>query len=352
LNVTIKDVAKQANVSPSTVSRVIANNPRISHKTKERVKEVMDRLGYHPNFNARSLANKSVQAIGLVMPGSTDKVFQNPFFPEVIRGISKVAHDKEYAILISTGETENEIYEGVVRMVQGGRVDGVILLYSRLNDRVTNFLNEKKFPFTMIGKPHTNADGTTHVDNDNYSAAKAVTDYLLSLGHKQIGFVGGSLNLLVTVDRLKGYQDALTAANVPLRKEYIVHEEFLREGGQEAISELMSLNTPPSALVVVDDLMALGMLNTLDEMNVRVPEDLSIISFNNLLLSEISRPPLTTIEVNIYQLGFQAAKCLIEKIIQPLEPAKRIIVPFQMIERNSCTTAKEYSAALGANQSG
>jgi DNA-binding LacI/PurR family transcriptional regulator len=339
VNVTIKDVAKQANVSPSTVSRVIANNPRISHKTKERVKAVMDKLGYHPNFNARSLANKSVQAIGLVMPGSTDKVFQNPFFPEVIRGISKIAHDKEYAILMSTGETENEIYEGVVRMVQGGRVDGVILLYSRINDRVTNFLIERNFPFTMIGKPHSNSDGTTHVDNDNYSASKAATDYLLSLGHKQIGFVGGSLSLLVTVERLRGYQDALSSSNVPLCKDYIVHEEFLREGGQEAIAELMSLNKPPTALVVADDLMALGMLNTLGEMNVRVPEDLSIVSFNNLLLSEISRPPLTTIDVNIYQLGFQAAKCLIEIITEPLEPAKRIIVPYKMIERHSCTKA-------------
>lgn len=340
MNVTIKDVAKIAKVSPSTVSRVIANNPRISHKTKERVKEVMDDLGYHPNFNARSLANKSVQAIGLVMPSSTDKVFQNPFFPEVIRGISKIAHDKEYAILMSTGEAEKEIYEGVVRMVQGGRVDGVILLYSRVNDKVTNFLDEKKFPYTMIGKPHSNADGTTHVDNDNYNAGKAVTNYLLGLGHKQIGFVGGSLELLVTVERLNGYKDALTAANIPFTENYVAHEEFLREGGQEAIADLMSLQTPPTALVVADDLMALGMLNTLDEMKVRVPEDLSIISFNNLLLSEVSRPPLTTVDVNIYQLGYQAAKCLIEKITQPLEPAKRIIVPYSIIERSSCTTLK------------
>jgi DNA-binding LacI/PurR family transcriptional regulator len=270
------------------------------------------------------------------MPGSTDKVFQNPFFPEVIRGISKLAHDKEYAILMSTGETEDEIYEGVVKMVQGGRVDGVILLYSRINDKITNFLIEKNFPFTMIGKPHDNMDGTTHVDNDNYSASKAVTNYLLSLGHQHIGFVGGSLSLLVTVDRLRGYEDALSAAGITVNKQYVVHEEFLREGGQEAIRNLMSLSRPPSALVVADDLMALGMLNTLDVMNVRVPEDLSIVSFNNLLLSEMSRPPLTTVDVNIYQLGFQAAKCLIEKIVQPLEPAKRIIVPFQMIERSSC----------------
>jgi DNA-binding LacI/PurR family transcriptional regulator len=336
LAVTIKDVAKVANVTPSTVSRVISNSPRISEKTKRKVRKAMEELGYLPNFKARSLANRSTQTIGLVMPNSTDKVFQNPFFPEVIRGISKIAHSMEYALHISTGETEEEIYEGLVRMVQSGRVDGVILLYSRINDNVMSYLEEKKFPYTIIGKPYINSDGISHVDNDNFSAAKEVTKYLLKLGHKRIGFVAGSLKLMVTLERKRGYESALLDAEITINNDYIVHEEFLREGGQEAISELLSLKEPPTALVVADDLMAFGMLNTLDEMGLRVPDDISIISFNNLLLSEVSRPPLTSVDINIYNLGLQSAKCLIEKIKQPDEPAKRIIIPYKVIERNSC----------------
>lgn len=334
--VTIKDVAKAANISPSTVSRVIDDHPKISEATKKRVRKVMKELGYYPNFKARSLARRSTQTIGLVMPSSTDIVFQNPFFPEVIRGISKTAYKMEYALHFSTGETKDEIYEGVVRMVQTGRVDGIILLYSRINDRVMTFLQEKNFPYTMIGKPSYQIDQISHVDNDNYSATKAVTEYLLSLGHNKIGFVGGSKTLMVTLDRLRGYETALKEAGIPISQDYIVHEEFLLQGGQDAISELLSLKEAPTALVVIDDLMALGIINKLEKMGLSVPHDISIVSFNNLLLSEISNPPLTSVDIDIFHLGMHAAKILIEKIKNPDEPEKRIIVPYKMVIRNSC----------------
>mgnify|MGYP005845750491 CR=1 FL=1 len=334
--VTIKDVAKLANVAPSTVSRVIADNPRISEKTKERVREAMAELGYHPNFIARSLANQSTQAIGLVMPSGADKVFQNPFFPEVIRGISIGAHEKQYALHMSTGVTEDEIFEGVVHMVQGRRVDGVVLLYSRVEDEILNYLQEKEFPFVVIGKPFKHVEEITHVDNDNYRVTKEVTEYLIGLGHDRIAFVGGNLNFVVTVDRLLGYEKAIRNANLKFRNEYIVHEEFLKEGGQEAVTELLSLADPPTALVVTDDLMALGVLNTLNEMGIVVPDDISIVSFNNALLSEISRPPLTSVDINIFHLGYEATKSLIQKVENPNEPVKRIIIPARIVKRHSC----------------
>ncbi|WP_071392961.1 LacI family DNA-binding transcriptional regulator [Bacillus tuaregi] len=334
--ITIKDVAKAANVTPSTVSRVIADNPRISTKTKKKVRQVMEELGYQPNYKARNLASRTTQTIGLVMPNSTDKVFQNPFFPEVIRGISKMAHMKEYAILFSTGEMEDEIYDGVVRMVQSGRVDGVILLYSRMNDKVMAFLEEKEFPYTVIGKPPYAAEKISHVDNDNFSAAKEVTEYLLQLGHRKIAFVGGNTSLMVTQERQRGYETALQEAGMVICDQYLVHEDFLIEGGKQAISELLALKEKPTALVVVDDLMAFGIINTLEKMGLRVPDDMSIVSFNNLLFSELSQPPLTTVDIKIFDLGYHAAKSLIEMITHPDEPAKRIIVPYHMTERSSC----------------
>ncbi|MED1787526.1 LacI family DNA-binding transcriptional regulator [Brevibacillus laterosporus] len=336
MGVTIKDVARAANVAPSTVSRVVANHPRISEKTKQRVREAMEQLGYHPNYQARSLASKSSQTIGLVMPDSTDRIFQNPFFPEVIRGISKIAHSREYAICMSTGETEAELYDGVVRMVQGGRVDGLILLYSKINDRVTNYLKERNFPFVMVGKPHIDMDAINHVDNDNYSAAKEITEYLIQKGHERIAFVGGSPDMVVTIDRLEGYKQAITQASLTLHDEYIVREKVLREGGEEAAIELMNLPNRPTALIVTDDMMALGILRVLNEIGVQVPQDVSLISFNNALITEISQPPLTSVDIQIFQLGYQAGKCLIEKLEQPNEPTKRIIIPFKLVERNSC----------------
>lgn len=339
--VTIKDVAKLANVAPSTVSRVIANSPRISEKTKERVREVMDQLGYHPNFIARSLASQSTRAIGLVMPSSTDVVFQNPFFPTVLTGLSEGAHSRQYALHMTTGKTEHEIFDGVVAMVQGGRVDGVILLYSKVEDKVIAYLRERDFPFVVIGKPFKDDENISYVDNDNFKAGKEVTEYLIQLGHERIGFIGGNLDLVVTVERLLGYEKALRNSGISYEDEYIVNDEFLRESGQDAVKELLSLKKPPTAMVVADDLMALGVLNKLDEMGVAVPGDISVVSFNNVLIAEMARPPLTSVDINIFDLGFQAAKSLIQKIENPDEPIRRVIVPFKIITRHSCDQPKE-----------
>ncbi|MFN3316252.1 MAG: redoxin domain-containing protein, partial [Raineya sp.] len=223
-------------------ARVIANSSRISEKTKERVREAMKELGYHPNLNARSLANKSTKTIGVVMPNSAKIAFQNPFFPEVIRGISTKAHQEGFGLYLSTGQTEDEIFEEVKQMVYGGRVDGILLLYSRVDDKVMPFLIEQGFPFVLIGRPYDiDEDQVTFVNNDNFKAAKTVTEYLMLLGHEKIGFIGGNLDYVVTIDHLKGYKQALINANIPVRDDYIVHHEELEKGGQDAVIELMSL---------------------------------------------------------------------------------------------------------------
>ncbi|MBO8156243.1 MAG: LacI family DNA-binding transcriptional regulator [Bacillaceae bacterium] len=339
MGVTIKDVAKKANVAPSTVSRVLSNSPRISEDTKKRVRKAMKELGYHPNVNARSLAIRSAQALGLVMPHSADKALQNPFFPEVMRGISSIAHELHYSLNISTGESEEEIFEGIQRMIHGGRVDGLILLYSRVGDRVMEFLVKENFPFVVIGKPHEYETEITHVDNDNIRAAKEITNHLIELGHRNIAFIGGGTDLVVTLDRLAGYQRALKEADIELNEQYRVHTEFLRSGGQRAVEQLFKLDHPPTAIVIADDLMSLGVITMLEEFGLHVPDDISIVSFNNVYLSEISRPPLTTVDIQIYNLGAQAARCLIEKVKNKDEPAKRIIIPHEIIYRQSTKKA-------------
>ncbi|MYL32275.1 LacI family DNA-binding transcriptional regulator [Pontibacillus yanchengensis] len=338
--ITIKDVAKAAKVAPSTVSRVIADHPRISEDTKKRVRKAMKELGYHPNVNARSLANRSTQALGIVMKSSADKALQNPFFPEVLRGISSVAHQLDYSLYISTGETDEEVYEGVQRMVHGNRVDGIILLYSRVDDPVANYLLEKDFPFVLIGKPHGNMDKVTHVDNDNVSASRDITNLLIDEGHERIAFIGGDTDLVVTLDRMQGYELALQESELPIKEDYYIHAEFLKSGGREAVHQLFQLNEPPTGLVIADDLMSIGVITMLEEFGIRVPEDVSIVSFNNVYLSEITRPPLTTIDIQIYELGNQAAKCVIDKVCNKEEPAKRIIVPYHVMDRSSTKDIK------------
>lgn len=336
MSVTIKDVAKAANVAPSTVSRVISDSPRISEKTKRKVRQVMKELGYHPNFIARSLASKSSMVLGIVFPSSGNLAFQNPFFSEVLRGIMTSVNDLHYGIQLAAGETKQEILDSVIKMVQGRRVDGIILLYSKYKDEIVSYLQNMDFPFVVIGKPFQDVEQITHVDNDNVSAAKEGTEYLLNLGHRNIGFIGGNKNLMVTISRLEGYKKALSTYQIPIREDYIIYEEFLLSGGKQGVEQIMSVDDPPTALLVTDDLMSLGVLRTLNEMGKRVPDELSIVSFNNSMFAELASPSLTSIDINITELGKQAVKNLVAKIEEPSEPVKRVIIPHKMIERSSC----------------
>jgi DNA-binding LacI/PurR family transcriptional regulator len=333
--VTIKDVAKASGVSPSTVSRVIANNPRISDDTKKKVRKAMKELGYHPNINARNLVAKSTKAIGVIMPSSADKALQNPFFPEILRGIGSVIHHVEYSLYLSTGETEKEIESEVKRMVYGSYVDGIILLYSRINDKVSRFLREQDFPFVIVGKPYEDETEITHVDNDNVKAGKEITKHLIEQGHRRIGFIGGSRELIVTRDREMGYETALVEAGIDITPSYKMETEFLKSGGREAVEHVMSLEVPPTGLVVSDDLISLGILSMLEEYGVNVPNDISLVSFNNVYFSEISKPALTTVDIHIFELGVQSAKVLIEKTQNKNEPPKRIIIPYTIKYRDS-----------------
>lgn len=333
--VTIKDVAKRANVAPSTVSRVIADSSRISLDTKKRVRKAMKELGYYPNVNARNLAVRSSQAIGVIMPSSAETALQNPFFPEVLRGIGSTAHETEYSLYVSTGGNDEQLFEEVKRMVYGNRVDGMILLYSRVADPIMDFLVEANFPFVVIGKPYEQESRITYVDNDNYHASRELTNHLIDYGHRHIAFIGGTTDLVVTMDRLRGYRSALKKANLDFKDDYIVHDEFLRSSGRKAVERLFSLKKPPTAMVIADDMMSLGVINMLEEFGVDCPEDVSITSFNNLYLSELIRPALTTVDIQIYMLGVQSAKCLIEKLKHKEEPAKRIIIPYTIKYRSS-----------------
>lgn len=340
--ITIIDVAREANVSPSTVSRVIADNPRISEQTKRKVREVMERLEYYPNFQARNLAAKSTQTIGVITSHSTSLAFQNPFFPEVIRGICSSAHASKYGIYLSTGGNEEEIYQEVVSMVQGKKVDGIILLYSRIDDRTMTYLKDAQFPFTMVGRPYKYENEITYIDNDNQGIARDVVDYLFGLGHKQIAFIGGDLDYVVSMDRLKGYQQALAEADHSYSDAYFIQDEAFKSKGNKSIHELMELEVPPTAIVAHDDLVAYEIIRYLEELSVQVPNDISIVSFNNHALSAYVKPPLTSVDISIFELGFEATNFLLEKVLDPRVAIEHHFVATTLIERESCRSIKTF----------
>ncbi|CDF59070.1 LacI family DNA-binding transcriptional regulator [Thermobrachium celere] len=311
--VTIKEVAEKAGVSPSTVSRVISDSPRISEETKERVRKVMKELGYHPNAIARSLVSRTTNTIGIVMPRAADEVFLNPFFPEALRGIAKCTHQEGYCMLITTGNTDEEQLESLKTVVNGGRVDGLILMYSKINDPILKAVKKMHVPFVMIGRPPKKED-LDFVDNDNVEAAFNATEYLIRMGHRRIGLINGSLNLVVSIDRFEGYKRALKKYNIDIDESIITSSEFVQEGGYEGMKKILKSPKPPTAIITTDDLMAFGAIKAAKDMGVKIPQDISIMSFNNIPLSEFATPPLTSVEINAYTLGYEAAKIVIDKL--------------------------------------
>jgi DNA-binding LacI/PurR family transcriptional regulator len=333
--VTIKDVAKRAGVSPSTVSRVISNHPRISGQTAERVKRVMEEIGYHPNMMAKSLVSRTTQTIAVILPRPAEELFLNLFFSEVIRGIVTQATRLGYDLLMATGTTEREELQTVTRLVKGRRVDGILLLYSRANDPVIAMLKEANFPFALIGRNEDHPDILT-IDNDNVQAAYDATRHLLAQGHERIGFVSGPPNLIVSRDRLQGYRKAMSEAGRDVRNDWIVEGEFMQESGYRAMSFLMGLPERPTALVVVDDVVTFGILRGLGELGYTVPDDISLVSFNNIVFSELATPPISSVDIGIYQLGYTASQELIRSVKGDTDAyARRHIIPHRLVVRES-----------------
>lgn len=334
LSVTIKDVARKAGVSPSTVSRVISGHPRISEKTAQRVLRVMDELGYHPNIMAKSLISKTTNTLGIILPRPAEELFQNYFFHEAIRGILSHANRSGYDLLMAAGSNEKEEMDAVMRLVRGGRVDGIILLSSKTHDPLIAFLEQSDFPFVIIGRSAEYPDAYT-VDNDNVQAAYDATMHLINQGHRWIGFVSGPPELTVSQDRMEGYRKAMREAGLEVRDEWIVETEFLQESGYRAMSMLMNLPERPTALVAIDDVVAFGILHGLSELGYRVPDDMSIVGFNNISLAELSSPPLSSIDIGTYQIGYLTSRTLIQLIRGEPVHQRRILVPHRLIIRES-----------------
>lgn len=334
--VTIKDVAALAGVSPSTVSRTCKNNPSISEETKERVRKAMAELGYEPNFQASNLASQNSRTIGIILPASAKEVYENSFYLEAIQGISHYCNGRQYMTTIVTGQDEAEILNAVRSMSRSGKVDGFIILYSKKEDPVIDYLFNEGLLYILIGKATQYTNQTIYIDNDNLLAGREATEYLYQLGHRRIAYLGSDSSLMFSGDRKAGYQLALASHQLPVRPEYCVEVKNVSENNEEAIRGLLMQKDRPTAILVSDDILAVSLERVCLENHLAIPEDLSIISFNNSLFARLTSPQLTSIDIGAGQLGSEAASQIINHIENPNLLATKIIVPHHLIERDSC----------------
>ncbi|KYP81414.1 LacI family DNA-binding transcriptional regulator [Ferroacidibacillus organovorans] len=335
MGVNIKDVAMQAGVSPSTVSRVIANHPRISQETRDRVRLIMKEMDYHPNAIARSLVKRSSEVIGLLIPSTIEQFYLNPFFPEVLRGITQVAQHAGYDIFLSTALHGLNDVDRLEKLIRSKRVDGMILLTSRTTDPLLELVTELRIPSVLIGRPF-NSLPISWINNDNRLAAHDMTQHLIRMGHRRIGYIGGSQELVVSLDRLRGYSDALFEADLKLDPQCIVSGEFLEDVGYSGMMRLLALAERPTAVVASDDVLAFGAMRAAGELGYSIPDDLAIVGFNDIPLAKLSNPPMTTVNVNIYELGVQATHLLLDEIQGSVRGPKHQIIEHQLVIRRSC----------------
>ena len=339
--VTIRDVAALAKVSPSTVSRVCKDHPSISKETKEKVRRAMAQIGYEYNDQPGETECKNTRTMGIILPPSTRQTYENPFYLEAIRGISQFCNSHKYISTIVTGQNNEEILEAVRGMVQNHQADGFIMLYSKEDDMIVDYLYNEGITYVLIGKAKQNANQTIYIDNDNILAGLEATEYLYELGHRKIAYLGSESIKVFSADRKTGYQTALLRYDLPIENRYIIEVEDVYLDECEALISMLKAEDHPTAIVVSDDILAVSLERVCIQCGLSIPEDISIISFNDSLFAKLTYPPLTSVDVNSFQLGIEAASQLINHIENPNLMATKIIVPHSIVKRESCREITE-----------
>lgn len=321
---TIRDVAKLAGVSVATVSRVINNKEYVSEDTKDKVLLSIKQLKYKPNDVARSLFKGKSKMIALLVPD-----IMNPFFPELARSVEDVCNMHGYTFVLCNTDNSKEKELSYLNALQQKSVDGFIIVSSTLSREYTE---EVKVPIISLDRTFDNKLST--VKSNNRQGAKIATDYLKSIGCKIIAHVTGPEDASNTMERLQGYLDVVRDEDWFI-SDYVVTGNYNMQAAKGVITELLTAHPEIDGLFVGNDVMAVGALKAAEELEINVPQDLSIIGFDGITLGEATTPTLTTVAQPIYKMGSRAAELIIEQINNPTNPKKAEEFPVQLIERQS-----------------
>ncbi|MEM7335648.1 MAG: LacI family DNA-binding transcriptional regulator [Chloroflexota bacterium] len=305
--VTINDIAKIAGVSHTTVSRALKGHPALATKTIERIRQIADELGYVPNTVARGLKTNRSRILGVVVRRIGD-----PYFTEVQRGIEDVLHNHDYRMIIASSQKSAERESEIVRAMSEHRVDGVIICSSRVDPKQKDKLEKFGMPTVFINSPLDGGEVFT-IQHDDVQGYQALVQHLVKLGHTQIGYLGHALAGKTNAQRLNGFTSAMSKAKLSINPAYMLQsEKGAPEDGEKAIRPLLTMDSPPTALVCYNDMLALGATHGLRAGGWQLPADCSITGFDNIEISSFLNPPLTTWHQPRYEMGQQAATLMLD----------------------------------------
>jgi DNA-binding LacI/PurR family transcriptional regulator len=327
------DVARAAGVSQATVSRVINGNPRVGNDIKRRVERAIDRLGFVPNTAARTLVTRRTDSIGVVIPEPTSRLFGDPFFMQVLRGISTSLTARRQKLVLFLPQSRAEERE-LEPYLLAGHVDGVLMYSLHGNDPLPDRLRRRGVPVVVGGLPPASAH-VSYVDSDNRGGASAATAHLLGLGRRTVATISGPPDMTAAGDRLRGYRDALLAAGCEPEEDLIEAGDFTHESGSIAMRSLLDRRPGIDAVFAANDQMAAGALQALLEAGRRVPDDVAVVGFDDSPIALTSRPSLSSVRQSLDVMGRELVRLLLQQVGGQESVTRKVVLSAELIVRRS-----------------
>lgn len=333
MSVTIKDVAKAAGTSVSTVSKVINGHYSISEETAQHVRDVIRELNYYPNASAQSFAKGSTKMVAVLTNLGPNTAFQNPHLFEIISGLEQKLRSKGYQLILK-GVDVNGAYEVAEEIISRRSVDALAIHVSVMTHPLSALLTRLRFPHIVLGAPTFDSQ-VCWIDNNNTYSGTVAGAYLVSAGYRKIAFVGGQYYDLGSTHRLEGVKQALKDAGFPLEDQYIWQGDSTREEGYRMTRKLLAEKTLPDAIVCANNYIALGCVSAIQDAGYRIPEDIGVMAFDEYPFSQLLDPPLTVVDINVRDMGIQAAKFLLDMIRSPNMQVQTYVTTSNLIVRKS-----------------
>jgi len=330
VTVTIYDVAREAGVSMATVSRVVNNNPNVKPQTRKKVFEAIERLGYRPNAVARGLASKKTTTVGVVIPD-----ISNSIFSEVARGIEDIANMYHYNIILCNSDKRKEKEIRVINTLLEKQVDGLLFMGGAVTEDHLQAFQTSQVPIVLCG---TSDEHNTmpSVDIDHQAAAYDSVKLLIDNGHRKIGMISGTLQDPANgFARYQGYKQALEEAGIPVSENLVRIGNYKYESGYEVMKYFLELADRPTAIFAATDEMAIGAIHAIQDYGLKVPEDISVISVDNIRMASMVRPELTTVAQPMYDIGAVSMRLLTKLMKKEPVDLEKVVLPHEIIHRKS-----------------
>ncbi|MEF3303939.1 catabolite control protein A [Paenibacillus sp. GYB003] len=334
MTVTIYDVAREAGVSMATVSRVVNNNPNVKPQTRKKVFEAIDRLGYRPNAVARGLASKKTTTVGVVIPD-----ISNSIFSEVTRGIEDIANMYHYNIILCNADKKKEKEIRVINTLLEKQVDGLLFMGGTVTEDHIQAFKTSSVPIVLCGTTD-DKDLIPSVDIDHEAAAYDAVKLLIGQGHTRIGMISGTLQDPANgFARYQGYKKALEEAGMTVTEELVRVGNYRYESGYEMMKYFLDLSSRPTAIFAATDEMAIGAIHAIQDQGLKVPEDVSVISVDNIRMASMVRPQLTTVAQPMYDIGAVSMRLLTKLMNKENVDMAKVLLPHEIIQRKSVAHA-------------